>query len=165
MVVDQFGEEFFQLLVKSVGNSLALQHIDQLYRTPYAQDAGSGGAVFLEHVDMGKKIDNIIVPKAKTNISPISDYEGKVVNSILSLPLSERSNIWEKYCFLRLVAPLCVQLNDEQAYVWRALSRVMLKLLLNFQKKINLLDDSINISVLQADELCSYLDNMISKGE
>jgi len=152
LTVDILGERLFEYLVDSVGNELALKHIGELYRTPYAveatnerlkascQSANAEGATtgLLTHVP---------------NLAPVSNYEQEVVNLILSQPLTERGRSWSTYCSLRLVAPLLVQLSDEQAYIWRTHSKLMMNLLKRTQVALSVAKPMLDFEQCEIDEL------------
>lgn len=160
LIVDETGERFFRFLVDSVGNQLALKHTTELFRTPYAEESKKEGkTVFLKHTDLYRTLEDTSVPQAKTNLSPVSSYESQVVNHLLTLPLGDRAKAWGEYCVLRLIAPVLVQLNDEQAYLWRAHGMLVMKVIQEYEDHERETNPQFRVQALDVGEFLSLLES------
>lgn len=153
LVVDQIGDEFFRFLVKELGNRMALEHTGELFRTLYAEEARRRKTSFHEHADLNSTIEQYPVPRAETNTSPTSKLEGEVMAALTAKPLETRAGVLVRYCRLRLVAPMLVQLNDEQAYVWRAYGRVVMRALQEFERRRRETDPDYSVGERSFEDL------------
>jgi len=159
LVVDPIGEMFFEFLINHLGNRMALEHISALYRTPYAEESKRIGDSFHEHADIRNDTSIKRIPDAETDLSPVSPVEGEVVNALLTSSLKSRHQTWYSYQKLRLIAPLLVQLNDEQAYLWRAFSRSVMQTLKRYESQRQASYASFRIDTLTYKELENDLKN------
>ena len=156
LLVDQIGELFRRVVVRAVGNKKGLEHITELFRTPYAREAAERRAVFLKHESRSEP-GQATVPNATTNIAPASPVEGEVVSAVLAMHLLERAEAWREYGRLRLLAPLLVQFNDEQAYLWRAYTQRLARAARAASKVIS--GDSETIDKRTINEAIVYIDS------
>lgn len=161
LVVDEIGDRFFSFLVTHTGNRAALEHIGELFKTPYAKEHKENKTLFLTHTDLHGEVEEAAAPAAVTDLAPTSSVEGDVVSGILSKPLKERPILWKEYARLRLTSPILVQQNDEQAYVWRSHGRAVMRLAQNLESLLRHTDSNFSVASMTVDNFLTYLDSKI----
>jgi hypothetical protein len=161
LVVDETGDRFFSFLVTHAGNRAALEHIGELFKTPYAKEHKETNALFLTHADLHGEVEEAAAPTAVTDLAPTSSVEGNIVSGILSKPLKERPILWNEYARLRLTSPILVQQNDEQAYVWRSHGRAVMRLVQNLESLLRRTDPSFSVASMTVDNFLTYLNSKI----
>jgi len=159
MVVDVLGDRFFNFLIGSIGNRLALEHVTELFATPYAAEAKEKGHSFVAHSNDHSSTP-IRIASASTNLSPRSRHEKEVVDAILSLSPKMRGNVWKQYSQMRISVPVLVQLNDEQAYIWRTHSLLVMRTMRQFEKWMRERRAGFRLDDMAAIEVLDLLDGL-----
>jgi hypothetical protein len=160
LVVDELGELFQDFLIKHVGPASAMDYLTQLFATPYAREASEGTVRFLPHTDIHSRVDRATMPLAITDLAPVSELDGTIMTAILTSDLRHRPALWQEFSGFRFTVPLLAQLNDEQAYFWRAYGRLIMNMIQEYEiRRIREHPDFLEISKMSINAVVDELRN------
>lgn len=120
LVVDEIASEFRDFLIGFASEAKAIEYIDKVMRTPFAEQIVNLGKAPVIVKDFVFPASEPLLIDARVNYSPLFALDAEFFSACLSSGLDSRSRVTRRFVSYRLTVPLLIQLSDENLYLWVA---------------------------------------------